>query len=103
MQGRCDKHLFETATDVCQQCGHEFCPDCLVYSFGPKKPPFCVPCAVAAAGIRHNAGVTPLVSRRDMKRLVKERRKALRRTRAEEPAPAPAHFTWAEPSTGTAS
>lgn len=75
MQGRCDKHLFETATDVCRACGHEFCPDCLVYSFGAQQAPFCVPCAVAAAGIRTTAGVRPVRSRRELRRLSRERRR----------------------------
>jgi hypothetical protein len=80
MQGRCEKHLFEGAVDVCRQCAHEFCPECLVYSFGPKQPPFCVPCAVAAAGIRSTAGMRPAVERKQVRRLMKERRLARRAT-----------------------
>ena len=50
MEGRCAKHQFEASEDVCRECGNEFCSECLVYSFGPKKPPFCIACALAAAG-----------------------------------------------------
>jgi hypothetical protein len=83
MQGRCDKHLFEGAEDRCGKCGYEFCGECLVYSFGPKKPPFCIPCAVAAAGIRTNAGIRPMADQRQLKQLKKERRSALRRAKRE--------------------
>ena len=62
----------------------EFCGECLVYSFGPKKPPFCIPCAVAAAGIRTNAGNRPVVDARELKQLHKERRSAFRRMRRQE-------------------
>jgi hypothetical protein len=79
MQGRCDKHLFEGAEDRCGKCGYEFCGECLVYSFGPKKPPFCIPCAVAAAGIRSNAGVQPMADAGGMRQLRKERRSERRR------------------------
>ena len=56
MEGRCERHLFDRAVDLCGLCGCEFCADCLVYSFGPKKPPFCLPCAVQAAGLRTSRG-----------------------------------------------
>jgi hypothetical protein len=92
MQGRCDKHLFEGAEDRCGKCGYEFCGECLVYSFGAKKPPFCIPCAVAAAGIRSNAGIRPMADARELKALRKERRSAARKQRrdgttAPEPLP----------------
>jgi len=74
MQGRCDKHLFETAEGNCRHCGFEFCSDCLVYSFGTDKPPFCIPCAVTAAGIRSTAAHRPAFSRRELKRMHKQRR-----------------------------
>ena len=81
MQGRCDKHLFEGAEDRCGKCGYEFCGECLVYAFGAKKPPFCIPCAVAAAGIRSNAGIRPMADARELKALRKERRSAARKQR----------------------
>lgn len=83
MQGRCDKHLFEGAEDHCGKCGYEFCGECLVYSFGPKKAPFCIPCAVAAAGIRSNAGIRPMADARELKALRKERRSTARKQRRE--------------------
>jgi hypothetical protein len=89
MQGRCDKHLFETAEDRCGKCGYEFCGECLVYAFGAKKPPFCIPCAVAAAGIRSNAGIKPIADGRQLRALRKERRSAARKQRREPVLPEP--------------
>ena len=37
-----------------------------MYSFGAKQPPFCLACAVAAAGIRKTAGVRPAVDRKEL-------------------------------------
>ena len=45
----------------------------MVYSFGPKKPPFCLPCAVTAGGVRTKAAKVPPLSRKERKRLEKER------------------------------
>jgi hypothetical protein len=78
LEGRCDKHLFEPATDLCRECGHEFCPECLVYAFGAKQPPYCVPCAVSAAGIRRTAGNVPAMSARDKKERLKQRKASIR-------------------------
>ena len=52
MPGACDRHPFDEAHAACRVCGRTFCEPCLVYSFGPKRPPFCVPCALEAAGVR---------------------------------------------------
>jgi hypothetical protein len=81
MQSRCAKHLFEGAEDRCGKCGLEFCGECLVYAFGPKKPPMCIPCAVAAAGIRASAGNRPTLNKNEMKRVQKERQSAFKRFR----------------------
>jgi hypothetical protein len=98
MQGRCDKHLFEAAEDRCGKCANEFCGECLVYSFGPKKPPFCIPCAVAAAGIRTNAGNRPTAGARELKQLRKERRSAFRRERREDVVAEPVLDGFADPA-----
>src|SRR5205085_12691913 len=71
---RCDRHPFELAEDGCARCGLLLCGECLVYSFGPKKPPFCIPCAVAAAGVRTTAGSRPPVSSRALKQATAELR-----------------------------
>jgi hypothetical protein len=59
MQQECAKHVFAGAEGSCGTCGRAFCAECLVYAFGPKKAPLCIPCAVAAAGIRASAGTRP--------------------------------------------
>jgi len=51
----CEIHPFDPAAGMCRTCKGEFCETCLVYSFGPKRPPFCVPCALEAAGVRRGA------------------------------------------------
>jgi len=52
---QCDKHLFEEATGMCRACRRPFCTDCLVYAHGPNRAPFCIPCALTAAGVRSTA------------------------------------------------
>lgn len=92
MEGRCERHLFDQAVDLCGRCGCEFCPDCLVYSFGPSKPPFCLPCAVEAAGVRQGAGFGPAPGRKELKEL-KRRREEFLKARANGthgPGPKPA-------------
>ena len=51
----CEKHPHEMGVALCRRCGHSWCSTCLVYSFGPKKPPFCMSCAMFAGGVRTNA------------------------------------------------
>ena len=52
MSGRCDRHSFDHAVGTCQSCRGSFCENCLVYTFGPKRPPYCIPCALVAGGVR---------------------------------------------------
>ncbi len=58
MSETCAKHSFEPAAGVCRQCRNSYCSDCLIYAFGPKKPPYCVTCALNVAGVRHR-GAAP--------------------------------------------
>jgi hypothetical protein len=37
-----------------------------VYSFGPKKPPYCMSCAMVAGGVRTSAAL-PAMSRKQLK------------------------------------
>jgi hypothetical protein len=76
IEGRCIRHTFELADAHCRSCGNEFCNECLVYAFGTSKPPYCVACALAAAGVRSNAGLPPKVSRRESRRREKEMKRA---------------------------
>ena len=52
MADTCVKHSFELAKAECRQCHNRYCEECLVYAFGPKKPPYCVTCALNAGGVR---------------------------------------------------
>lgn len=56
----CLRHYEEPITDYCRDCNHPYCARCLVYSFGPKKPPLCVGCALHAGGVRN--GTRPPVA-----------------------------------------
>lgn len=76
MDGQCVKHQFEPAVDACRDCGLVFCNECLVYSFGENKPPYCVACALAVAGVSHHNPRPPRVSKRELRRLEKARKKA---------------------------
>ena len=101
MEKRCEKHIFEEAEDRCGKCGQEFCAECLVYAFGPKKPPMCIPCAVAAAGIRSTAANAPVLGRREMKAMQRERMLLIKRNlrpAAAELAPEPEVFNDPLPS-----
>ena len=74
----CDKHPHEMGVALCRRCGHSWCSNCLVYAFGPKKPPYCMSCAMFAGGVRSNA-TRPAMSRRQVKaqaRMVKAETKA---------------------------
>jgi hypothetical protein len=77
MEGRCHRHQFDTAVDRCQMCGNGFCTTCLVYPKGHRKPPYCLPCAVSAAGVRSGAGSGKKITWRERRQLTKERKEAL--------------------------
>ena len=51
----CEAHPFDAATGTCAGCRRRFCPTCLVSPRGPRQHPFCVPCALTAAGVRQTA------------------------------------------------
>ncbi len=74
--------------------------ECLVYSFGEKQPPFCIPCALSASGIRSNAGNRPTLPKKELRR----RQKAEARIAEEEEARAATTTTqidWSLPINGT--
>ena len=75
---RCARHQFEAAVDRCRQCGFAFCGECLVYAFGERQPPYCIPCALAAAGVRAGAARRPALPKREIRRREREARRAAR-------------------------
>jgi hypothetical protein len=74
MYARCDSDPVDSATDVCDQCGGEYCDQHLVHPFGDTRPPLCRSCAVAVAGVR--SGAAP--PRRRSRGQISKRRKELR-------------------------
>lgn len=49
----CMRHYEEPVVAHCRTCNRPYCSRCLVYSFGPNKPPYCVGCALTASGVRN--------------------------------------------------
>ncbi len=47
---RCHTHGIASSAGICRSCLREFCEDCLVYSYGRSKAPYCIRCALVAAG-----------------------------------------------------
>ena len=66
----CEKHPHEPGVALCGRCGAPWCGACLVYSFGPKKPPFCMSCAMFAGGVRSSAPRAAM-PRKQLKALMK--------------------------------
>jgi hypothetical protein len=105
----CAKHPHKRGSAICQRCGESWCADCLVYAFGPKKPPYCVECAMFAGGVR-SAATRPAMAKRELKarlKAVKVAAKAASRdgdrtgvepeTAAPEPEPAGPLTDWETP------
>jgi hypothetical protein len=87
----CVRHPFELSDNMCGHCGLEFCRDCLVPPVSGRKHALCVACAIAASGVRSTAGNRPAMSKRDLKKRLKERAEEDRRMaeleRRSEPIP----------------
>jgi hypothetical protein len=66
MLDSCSKHPHEIGVALCRRCGGSWCASCLVYSFGPKKPPYCMSCAMVAGGVRTSAAL-PAMPKRQIK------------------------------------
>lgn len=98
---RCARHQFEAAVDRCRQCGHAFCGECLVYSFGERQPPFCIPCALAAAGVRSNAARPPALPKKELKRRQKEAERVRQMTAQADAQTATSAIDWSLPVNGT--
>ncbi len=52
---RCGVHNFARAAGHCRACRDAYCNECLVYPFGQRRPPYCVGCALVAAGVRRGS------------------------------------------------
>ena len=73
----CLRHYEESIDNRCRTCNHPFCSRCLVYSFGPKKPPYCVGCALTASGVRNSnhATIAPVAPQPSARRIEKAQRR----------------------------
>jgi hypothetical protein len=76
---RCIKHNFDDAVGSCRTCANEFCRQCLVFPHGSKKPPLCVECALARAGVRTQAVQRSVIQRRTYEATAREQAAAARR------------------------
>ncbi len=54
----CTEHHHRQAVGACRSCHADFCADCLVFSFGDLRPPYCIDCALVASGVRPVPGHT---------------------------------------------
>jgi len=85
----CIKHPHEVGVGHCGRCGGSWCTDCLVQPFGPKKPPYCMSCAMYLGGVRTHAD-RPALSRRELKALAKAAKAAAKGAPVAAPSPEPA-------------
>lgn len=63
----CVKHPMTMGEHICGDCGHQFCPECVVFPFGTTKPPMCIACALERGGVRRQAVGRPKLTRRSIK------------------------------------
>lgn len=97
MSFSCVKHPMTVGEHICGECGHQFCPECVVFPFGASRPPLCIACALELGGVRRQASNRPKLSRRSIRqRLALQRELATTEPEAVEPEPAPE----AEPVSG---
>ena len=97
LKGYCERHTFEHVVDYCGMCGLAFCADCLIYSHGPKKAPYCHRCALVAGGIKNTR--MPGVSKKELRRQQKERKRRLRKADTATPehqVPIEADLDWSK-------
>src|SRR5918995_4645666 len=89
MLDSCRKHPHEMGIALCRRCGGSWCSTCLVYAFGPKKPPYCMSCAMVAGGVRTSASL-PAMPKRQLKaqmKAIKAQQKAEAKAAARAEAP----------------
>ncbi|MCB1030119.1 MAG: hypothetical protein KDA95_02195 [Acidimicrobiales bacterium] len=87
----CMRHLEEPDVAACQHCGRPFCAQCLVFPRGPKKPPYCIGCALNASGVRNSnvVRVKPTKASASTTRRLERAQRKLNREAAKHPVEAP--------------
>ncbi len=63
----CVKHPMTMGEYICGDCGHQFCPECVVFPFGTTRPPMCIACALERGGVRRQSVGRPKLTRRSIK------------------------------------
>ncbi len=74
MSFSCVKHPMTMGEYICGECGHQFCPECVVFPFGASKPPTCIACALELGGVRRQRTGRPKLTRKAIKQRLAEQR-----------------------------
>lgn len=74
MSFSCVKHPMTMGEYICRECGHQFCPECVVFPFGASKPPTCIACALELGGVRRQSTGRPKLTRRSIKQRLRMQR-----------------------------
>ncbi len=83
MSDACVRHPMTVAEFACGTCGYDFCPECVVFPHGLKKPPMCISCALDRGGVRRRETGRPKLGRREIKLRLDARRQRTTVTRTE--------------------
>ncbi len=67
MSFSCVKHPMTMGEYICGECGHQFCPECVVFPFGPSKLPMCIACALELGGVRRQSTGRPKLARKSIR------------------------------------
>ena len=103
MSFSCVKHPMTMAHHICGECGHQFCPECVVFPFGAAKPPMCIACALEAGGVRRQSTGRPKLTRRSIRQRLAMQRPISPPKSTPPPPPPPSQDTereWMEGSAG---
>ncbi|MGB6058949.1 MAG: hypothetical protein WBF71_11870 [Microthrixaceae bacterium] len=84
MSNSCVKHPMTFGTQICGECGHHFCEECVVFPFGLKKPPVCISCALELGGVSSRPSGRPKLSRQSIRERRSAQRKAQKAAHAEQ-------------------
>lgn len=77
MSFSCVKHPMTSGEYICGECGHQFCPECVVFPFGTSKPPLCISCALELGGVRRQANNRPKLTRKSIRQRLSMQREAI--------------------------
>lgn len=89
----CVRHPMTLGEHICGECGHQFCPECVVFPFGAARPPLCIACALELGGVRRRATDRPKLTRKAVRQ-----RLAARRGTTEQPEEAPTGERTSDPA-----